>query len=234
MSLSFADVVAHTEFTAQTYQTSEDKIILGITLKPDDHWHTYWSNPGDAGLTLSIRLSDENLTVSTEEFPTPQRYELGGIVAYGYEQPKTFLFTISGELPDVLEGKATWLTCDDSSCLPGSKKFSIPLAPESSEEPDWLVKARSEQPSVLETQEEKTTSDDRQWTFSFQHDAENLSGWSVYPKSESFSESNGKTSLDKAGKNYVFTMTCSGNDTPETIQFLITDGKQGHLISFYQ
>ena len=231
MSLGFADVVAHTSFSVNAHRVTEDTVILGITLEPDEHWHTYWSNPGDAGLSLSIRLADESLTVTDLEFPIPHRYELGGIVAYGYEKAETFLFSVTGNLPTSLEGKASWLTCDDTSCLPGKKEFSLSIVESSDSEPEWLERAKSSQPTKLEISNEKSASKEGAWTFSFQAEVD-LSGWHVYPKLEGFSEEEGGTSLVKVDQNYTFKFTYNGSENPESPQFLLTNGKKGYLVSY--
>ena len=61
------------------------RLTLGLLLEHDPRWHTYWSNPGDSGLptTLEFTLPD-GVVAEQIAWPHPERFELSGIVNFGY------------------------------------------------------------------------------------------------------------------------------------------------------
>jgi hypothetical protein len=59
---------------------------IGLSMKHDPGWHTYWKNPGDAGLptTLSFTLPG-GYRAGAIEWPYPQRIQVKQLASYGYE-----------------------------------------------------------------------------------------------------------------------------------------------------
>ncbi len=215
----------HAKFEARVHQFSDDLAVLGITLTPDDHWHTYWSNPGDAGMTLRVALDDESLTIHAEEFPLPKRFEVSGIVGYGYEKPATFLYRIKGDIPKVISGKANWLTCDEDGCVPGSETFDLTIDSIGEEVPLWINEQIAMQPKDLVVPS-KISKTDSQWTVQFEAEKD-LEGWMVFPYDSRFSEADGLARLIKENGKYLFHFDFIGQ--PEIYsRFLITNGKEGY------
>ena len=98
---------------------------VGLHLEQDENWHTYWKSPGDIGLPTAIQWSAPPGVVSTPyEYPVPHKFELQGIVSYGYED-EVVLFTEMTFPADMPAGpaniglEASWLVCE-VSCIPGS------------------------------------------------------------------------------------------------------------------
>ncbi|MGE3611081.1 MAG: protein-disulfide reductase DsbD family protein [Bacteriovoracaceae bacterium] len=94
-----------------------DKIV--ITIDHDNGWHTYWKNPGDAGIPSSFKFSSP-----TEEFewPAPTRHiEEGNILTIGYSGKKHFFFK---EIPNQFDVHVTVLICKDI-CIPGEAKLTL-------------------------------------------------------------------------------------------------------------
>ena len=59
---------------------------LGIRLQLEPGWHTYWKNPGDAGLPLTAELLDSNgYKTGDLRFPTPHKIQASEDVLYGYD-----------------------------------------------------------------------------------------------------------------------------------------------------
>ena len=48
--------------------------LLAISFKNEPHWHTYWKNPGDAGLPIKVSDIDTGEQIESLEWPTPKRY----------------------------------------------------------------------------------------------------------------------------------------------------------------
>lgn len=115
----------HVEMSAKVYPQA-DKTILAITLVNDKKWHTYWKNPGDAGLPIKFEFSlDESEYKAKKAFswPTPHKYvEEGDVIAYGYGETNTFFFELDSDIARgaqlTIHGK--WLVCKDI-CLPGEE-----------------------------------------------------------------------------------------------------------------
>lgn len=114
-------------------------IQTGIRLKIDKGWHTYWTNPGEAGGKFKIVWTlPEGWTASEIVFPSPKRFLTGELPGYGYEDEVIFPITLTP--PATVSGtpefsaKASWLTCDDSACVPGKVDLKLTLgAPGASE-----------------------------------------------------------------------------------------------------
>jgi len=59
---------------------------VGVLLKHDRGWHSYYKNPGDSGLPTKIKWQlPQGFTVGEIEWPAPTKISMSGIVNYGYE-----------------------------------------------------------------------------------------------------------------------------------------------------
>ena len=110
----------------------EDKKLIAVTLNNKKDWHTYWKNPGDAGLPIKIffNVNDKEIKFEELEWPMPKKYiEQGGILAYGYSLSNTFFFEVSkNNYEQILEKelivKGQWLVCKDI-CIPGEGEVTL-------------------------------------------------------------------------------------------------------------
>lgn len=116
-----------------------EPIHLGLRMQMDEHWHSYWHNPGASGMATTIRWDlPEGFEAQPIAWPHPDRFELGGLVSYGYEDEILLLVRIDAPA-DVdaqrvtLEAEADWLTCKEI-CLPGEATLRLEL-PVSDAEP---------------------------------------------------------------------------------------------------
>ncbi len=122
----------------------EFRLMLRLRLAPG--WHTYWSNPGDAGAApeLSLRLP-EGWTAGPLQFPIPERIGFGPLMNFGYtnEALLPLAVTVPATLPPggtaTLEGGATWLVCADV-CIPEEGRFALSLPVEARPRPAQLVR----------------------------------------------------------------------------------------------
>ena len=79
----------------------EGENILAVTFENDDHWHTYWKNPGDAGTEIKIEFQEAGNNISLTElpWPKPKRYiEQGNLWAYGYSHKYSLFFIFTESL----------------------------------------------------------------------------------------------------------------------------------------
>ena len=104
---------------------------LGIHLQMSDHWHTYWENPGFAGLPTEWTIEEiPGLKIGALGFPLPKKFEDGeGAVTYGYDD-ETLLIAEAAYTGDAasitIKGVVNWLECKEL-CIPGKAESSIVL-----------------------------------------------------------------------------------------------------------
>jgi thiol:disulfide interchange protein DsbD len=104
--------------------------LVGLKLRMEPHWHTYWKNPGDSGLptTLSWTLPD-GVKAGDIQWPTPHKLPIGPLLNYGYEG--TLLLPVALTVPTGFKAEslavklhAEWLVCNDV-CIPESGDFEL-------------------------------------------------------------------------------------------------------------
>ena len=112
------------------------KVLLGLRLKMDPHWHTYWLNPGDSGMPTTIQWKlPAGFKAGPIQWPLPQKLPIAPLMNYGYEgeivlpveitAPKDALLSMLGQNAR-LAARADWLVCKDV-CLPGGADLEITL-----------------------------------------------------------------------------------------------------------
>ncbi len=105
---------------------ANDSITIIARITPQKDWHTYWKNPGDAGLATSLDFSmPDGFRVGDLEWEFPHTFPFDDMMNFGYNETSHLIFTIYS--PSKLPGKSfpiiiksNWLVCKDV-CLPGSK-----------------------------------------------------------------------------------------------------------------
>ena len=97
---------------------------LALVFQPQDGWHGYWRNPGDAGVGLRLdwRLP-EGWEAAEPLYPVPQTYLIAGLMNHIYEGEHAFLIPLSvpaNAAPGVYRVTVygEWLTCSDLLCVP--------------------------------------------------------------------------------------------------------------------
>jgi len=97
----------------------------------DEHWHTYWKNPGDSGLPTKIRWTlPEGWTAGPIQWPHPEAQRVGPLMNYGYSDEVMLLVELTPPAdalpgPVTLKADADWLVCKDI-CIP--EKAALTLA----------------------------------------------------------------------------------------------------------
>ena len=119
---------------------------VGLQMEPERGWHTYWKNPGDAGLPLRIEWTlPPGFSAGPIEWPVPVRFETGPLVSYGYAGP--VLLAVEITPPKTIQAasvpiaaKFDWLECEEV-CIPGSATLSLAL-PVRTEDPTGTPSSR--------------------------------------------------------------------------------------------
>ncbi|MBT3586126.1 MAG: hypothetical protein HN509_14565 [Halobacteriovoraceae bacterium] len=118
------------EFSAQLYRSPFGNTFLALHFKNKPHWHTYWKNPGDAGLPIQVDLirNGKPLLLEGLTWPSPSRFiETGNMWAYGYQGNYSIFYKISKKVLKSLDGsrleiKSKWLVCRHV-CIPGKAEL---------------------------------------------------------------------------------------------------------------
>lgn len=120
----------------QTYKNKEG-LLIALSFENHPKWHTYWKNPGDAGLPIKnvFSVNGTEVKLEEEEWPTPRRFiETGNMWAYGYEGSYTLFFKAPAKVLNQFAGKTVslksgWLVCRHI-CIPGEVKVEFKLSGE--------------------------------------------------------------------------------------------------------
>ena len=122
--------------TVATLVTDTDSVAAGrsfhaaLRLRLAPGWHTYWQNPGDAGIPSSVDLAlPPGSSAGPIEWPLPQRVAEGTLTTYAYTGDVVLPFEITpGQGGQSIKAHAEWLACKDV-CVPESADLAL-LLPE--------------------------------------------------------------------------------------------------------
>jgi thiol:disulfide interchange protein DsbD len=108
-------------------------LSVGLLIRHDPHWHTYWRVPGDSGLPTTIAWQlPAGFEAGPLEWPVPKRLPIGPLMNFGYEGE--LLLPVQVSVPgDVapgqtvqLKARADWLICKEV-CIPGGADLQLAL-----------------------------------------------------------------------------------------------------------
>lgn len=112
------------------------RIPLILSLRADDTWHLYWSNPGDSGMPPRIRMDlPDGVSQDGEWILPPPRHLIAGGMGTLVLDHDVILLTYL-QISDSIDAehiaislRGEWLVCDDHMCLPGNAamELTIPL-----------------------------------------------------------------------------------------------------------
>ena len=71
-------------------------VMLGLKLRMEPQWHTYWKNPGDSGLPTKIDwILPAGWKAGPIQWPYPHPLPVGPLMNYGYEDEVVLLTEIT-------------------------------------------------------------------------------------------------------------------------------------------
>ena len=86
-------------------------------------WHTYWKNPGDAGVAPELTLDP---AAGPIDWPAPNRVAEGTVMTYAYTGGFLLPVSVRADGALTLKAHANWLVCKDI-CVPEEGDFSLVL-----------------------------------------------------------------------------------------------------------
>ncbi len=117
--------------------------MLTIHMRPEPGWHGYWSNPGDAGLGMTLDWTlPPGASAGEPLYPVPQTLLISGLMNHVYKGDYAVLVPVTLP-PDVRPGQrlavslaAQWLACTDAICVPEQARLATVLTVGSAGSPD--------------------------------------------------------------------------------------------------
>ena len=103
---------------------------VGLYIRLAPGWHTYWRNPGDAGVAPSLALTlPAGTTAGPIIWPAPRRIAEGPVMTYAYTGDMLLPVTITPPAtagPLAIQATARWLVCKEI-CVPEEATFHLDL-----------------------------------------------------------------------------------------------------------
>jgi thiol:disulfide interchange protein len=103
---------------------------VGLRLRLAPGWHTYWVNPGDAGIPAELNLTlPEGASAGPIAWPAPDRLMEGPIATYAYTGELLLpVRVVPGDAAGtmMLHAEANWLVCKEI-CVPEQGNFLLKL-----------------------------------------------------------------------------------------------------------
>jgi len=123
------DAVEAELVAARTAAVPGQPLALGLVLRHDPQWHTYWRNPGDSGLPTQLMLNlPAGWSAGDIAWPKPHRIFVGPLANYGYDgeillpltvsvPPDSGLFAMPPPVSALLSEKVLFVTATAPSLL---------------------------------------------------------------------------------------------------------------------
>lgn len=115
---------------------------VGLSIRHEPGWHTYWRQPGIVGVPTSITWElPPGFKAGALLYPEPESVLMFRIKAQGFERDLLLQTEITAPpdlkagVPVTLTGNATWMCCGNT-CHPGHKKLSLTLPVAETNAPD--------------------------------------------------------------------------------------------------
>ncbi|MGA3400608.1 MAG: protein-disulfide reductase DsbD domain-containing protein [Acetobacteraceae bacterium] len=103
---------------------------VGLRFRLAPGWHTYWRNPGDAGVAPDLSLAlPAGVRSGPIGWPTPSRVAEGPVMTYAYTGELLLPVTVTPDGhagPIAIQAHARWLVCKEI-CVPEEADFRLDL-----------------------------------------------------------------------------------------------------------
>lgn len=106
------------------------RTAVRLVIEPE--WHTYWLNPGEAGMPTQVKWElPDGWKAGVFFHPVPKPFLTGALAGFGHDG--TVLFPVELTAPSGFEGEAqltatvSWLACNDDACVPGEAQLTLDI-----------------------------------------------------------------------------------------------------------
>ena len=157
-----------------------------IRMNVDEGWHTYWENPGEVGIPISIKATvPEGWVVGKIQYPVPHRITASDLTSFCFEGEILLPVTLTppssftGKLPE-LRATLSWLACNDESCVSGKQEAVLRSEPD----PKMVTKAYGSLPRPMPGAKLTIAENDTALRLELKLPADwktDISGFSVFP-----------------------------------------------------
>ena len=115
------------ELIAESPAPPGGTVTMAFRMTPEEGWHGYWQNPGDAGLGMDLAWTlPPDAKAGEPRYPVPQTLLVAGLMNHVYKGEYAVLVPLT--LPaNAVHGSvlpvsvaAQWLACTDTVCVPES------------------------------------------------------------------------------------------------------------------
>jgi len=197
---------------------------LGLRLKHDPHWHTYWKVPGDSGLptTLAWQLPS-GFAAGEIEWPVPKRLPVGPLMNFGYDGelllpvPVEVPATLAAGSSVLLKARGDWLICKDV-CIPGGADLQLMLPVRAAASPSrhaaLFDRARAHTPAPMTLEAATATIEDDRIRVGFLPPA-GIETLEFFPLQESRIEPAAAQTLRNESGGAALYLTRAANASPE-------------------
>ncbi|MEQ1510205.1 MAG: thioredoxin family protein [Sphingopyxis sp.] len=107
---------------------------IAIDMTPENPWHGYWKNGGDAGFGMQVTWNlPRGVTIGDLRYPVPDTLVISGLMNHVYEAPYALIapLSIAADVPRgtrlTISGEANWLACTNEICVPERGQLTLDL-----------------------------------------------------------------------------------------------------------
>ena len=146
------------DLVAEHLPVPGEALTVALRFRPQEGWHGYWANPGDAGegMRLDWQLP-EGWQAGEPLYPIPERIELIGLINHTYSDPYAVLVPIT--VPQSAASanfapitvNAQWLACSDRLCVPERATLTLRFPQETPEFAAQFDRYRAAIPPLIDS-----------------------------------------------------------------------------------
>lgn len=220
---SVARANAEVELISDVSTISSDHTFwVGLRMRMNKGWHTYWRNSGDSGLPTYIQWDlPEGFGAGDIQWPHPKRFDYSqGLSGYGYEDEVILLTEIwppedlSANKEFQIDALVRWLSCEEI-CVPGSARLTIVLNTNSEGTPadelthQLFTEEKLRWPIVSDAWQISAFDKDDVYVFNIASNAEtshNITNLAFFPYRNDIIDHSGKQKFDQVRGGYRLTV----------------------------
>ena len=147
------------QLVAEHAPVAGGEMMVAFLFSPDEGWHGYWSNPGDAGLGMTLDWSlPEGWQAGEPQYPVPEKLLISGLMNHVYKGDYAVLVPIAvpggdgaATISSPITVNAEWLACTDRICVPEAAELTLRI-PQAETAENTFNAYRAQMPPVLDSE----------------------------------------------------------------------------------